>query len=249
MKYDAVLKNMGSAAFRRQDVLDALLTAYTDYNVGSFNRHFSKLLSNDRMENVGEDLYIAVSPSTVKKIYVHNGPSPKMSDVESFLSAEFPLAEYLVMETVQLNEFFDHQVAQNTIIVMTEKMLMDAFFERMKGKFSSVLFAPNIDVLQRYGKNNSIIIERLNTRYPKNPEHGHRQSIEKLIVDLFAEKTIRAFLNTDDVPAFLETAFERYRINETRLFNYARARRVDAEIRRIIRDETAIKLFTEGGNR
>ncbi|MCL1984521.1 MAG: hypothetical protein FWG58_03885 [Methanomassiliicoccaceae archaeon] len=201
------------------------------------------------MESVGEDMYIAASPDTYRRIYVHKGPSPELSDLGSFLNAEFPLADFLIMETVQLNEFFDHQTAQNTMIVMTEKMLMDVFFEKIKERFSSVLFAPKADDLQRYGINNTIIIEKLSTRYPKNPRQRHSHSIEKLTVDLFAERTIRAVVNANDRPAALETIFKRYRINETRLFNYARTRRVDAEIRRIIRNDTAIKLYTEKGNR
>ena len=132
---------------------------------------------------------------------------------------------------------------------MVERMLMDTIFEGLNEHYPSVMLAPNIEEISRYGRNNSIIIMRLHTRYPKNIKYKRRYSIEKLIVDLFAEKAIEEFLNPNDYPTALETAFKRYRINETGLFNYAKSRRVDEEIRTMIMDKTRIKLYTAKGNR
>ena len=247
LKYVSVLNDISSDTFQRRDVLDALLRTHPDYNVSSFSRHFSKLLSYGAMENVGEDLYIKVSHGTAKELYTYKTPGSELIDVKSFLCSEFPLADFLVWETIQLNEFINHQIAQNTIIVMIEHMLMDAAFERLKGKFPTTLFSPTPMDYMRYGRNGTIAVQRLSYRYPKNPKQKHGYSIEKLIVDLFAEKIINSFVNADDYPAALETAFMRYRINETRLFNYARTRRVDAEIQTMIREQTAIRLYTDKG--
>ncbi|MCL2785929.1 MAG: hypothetical protein FWD81_01725 [Methanomassiliicoccaceae archaeon] len=247
MRYATVLNEMEEDTFSRQDLLGALLRKYPDYNAGSFNRHLSKMISRGILESVGENMYITVSLGTARDVYVYDEPSTELSDVESFLNTEFPLADILVWETGQLNEFLDHLTAQSMVIVMVERMLMDAVFERMKERFTSVLFAPGPSDLRRYGGNGTIVINRLSSRYPKNSKHRHGYSIEKLAVDLFAERTMEAFVNADDRPTALEVAFRRYRVNETKLFNYARTRRVDAEIREAI-GRANIKLHRGKGD-
>ena len=245
MKYAMVLNDIKSDVFCREDVLEAILRMNPDYNARAFNRHFSRLLLHGGMESVGENLYIKVRPETARKAFIYSNSSVELSTVESLLDTIFPRADFLVLETITLNEFFNHQIAQNTIIVMVERMLMNDFFEQLKEQFPSVLFAPKPDDLMKYGRNDSIIIEKLSTRYPKNSIHKRSFSIEKLAVDLFAERVIKEFINLDDYPSALETIFRKYRINETRLFNYARARRVDIEIRALVADRTNIELYTE----
>jgi hypothetical protein len=245
LKYAEIIKDIGSEVFSRKDLLKAVKERNPSYNAGSFNRQFSKLLSSGQIGRTGEDMYIAVTPETSRQIYTHASPSKELLGVEAFLSTEFYLADFIAWETIQLNEFLNHLLAQNAVIVMVERMLMDAFYERLKGEFTSVLFSPKPEDYQRYRSNGAIIVEKLSSRYPKNPKQRHGYSIEKLIVDLFAEKIIKETVSYGDYPAALELIFQRYRVNETKLFNYARSRYVDAEIRMMIKSETSIRLYTD----
>ena len=244
VKYASAIYNITSDTFTRQDVLYSIQKMNPDYHIGSFNRHFSKLLSLGCIENIAENLYIKVTPDSLRKNYKNRASSAELIAIESFLESRFPLAEFLLFEIIMLNEFLNHQIAQNTIIVTVEKMLIDAFFEELSLEFPSVMIAPRIEELSRYGNNGTIIIDKLQARYPKNSAQKHRYSIEKLLVDLFAEKLLKALLNPGDYPALFEIAFKKYIINETRLFNYAKSRRVDTEIKVMIKKETNIKLFT-----
>ena len=245
MKYATVLNDIKSDVFCREDVLEAILRMNPEYNTGTFNRHFSRLLLRGGMESVGENLYTKVHPDTARKTYIYSDPSVELSSVELSLDTIFPRADFLLLETTSFNEFLNHQIAQNTIIVMVERMLMDAFFEQLKEQFPSVLFAPTPDDFVKYGRNGSVVVVKLSARYPKNPVQKRSFSIEKLAVDIFAERIIKEFISLDDYPTALEIIFKKYRINETRLFNYARARRVDMEIRAMINDRTKIELYTD----
>jgi hypothetical protein len=244
MKYAEVVNDMGRDTFRRRDLLNALLKKYPAYNTGSFNRHLSRMLSNGLIENIGRDTYIVASHGTGKEAYVYKHPSKLFSEVSSFLVSEFPLAEFLIYETGQLNEFFEHQIAQNIIVVATEKMLTDAMFERMKGKFHSVLLSPDPEDLRRYAEDGSVIVERLSSRYPKNRTEKHHHSVEKLMVDIFAEKTMRSFFSAGDYRSALENMFRKYKVDETGMFNYAKVRYADKKIRDMLRD-AAVKLHTD----
>ena len=246
MKYATVPNNMGCGTFRRKDVLDALLEEYPDYNAGSFNRHFSRFVSSGLIENVGKDVYISVSGKTAKETYSYRSPSRQFSGVLSFLDSEFGLADFLMYETVQLNEFFNHQTAQNIIVVSAEKMLVDAVFEKLREKFRPVMLSSGLDDIRRYTENGLVIVEKLSSRYPKNRTDKHGYSIEKLMVDIFAEKTMRLLFSPGDYPSAVENMFRKYKVNETSMFNYAKIRRKDADIRSMLRNETAVKLYTDG---
>ena len=245
LKYATVLNDIKTDVFCREDVLEAILKMNPDYNTKAFNRHFSKLLLYGGMECVGENSYIKVRAGKARKTYLYSDPSAELSSTVLLLDTEFPRAEFIVMETTMLNEFLNHQIAQSTIIVLVERMLMDTFFERLKEQSPSVLFAPTTDDLLKYGRNGTVVVEKLSARYPKNPVQKRSFSIEKLSVDIFAERIIKDFINIDDCPLALEIIFKKYRINETRLFNYARERRVDVEIRTMIKDCTKIELYTD----
>jgi len=234
-----------SDTFNRQDVLDSILIENPNYKTKLFDWHFSKLLSANLLDKVGKNLYIKSDPATIRNIYSYTSQSEVFATVESLLSSEYPFGEFIIWESIALNEFVNHQIAMNTIFVMTDKMVMESFFELLKNSFPSVLISPTPANFMRYSQNNSIIIEKLSSRYPKNPKQIHRCSIEKLIVDLFAERTISSIVSKGDYPAALETIFERYKVNETKLFNYARMRYVEKEIRTMIKENTTIRLYTD----
>ena len=215
-----------------------------EYNEKSFNRHFTKLLSGDIISRVGENIYTISDYGKTKGIYSYDTPSEEYKGVESLLSENFPVADFIIWESSSLNEFFDHQISMNKIVVMVEKTSMNCFFEYLKDKFPSVLMTPSHEDIIRYSKDGTIIIDRLSYRYPKNTKQKHHCSIEKLIVDMFAEKTIKSIVNEADYPTALETMFKRYKVNETKLFSYAKTWHVDKKIRYFISERTNIRLLT-----
>jgi len=128
MKYAYALDHITGSIFSRQDLLDSFLFLDPDYNTGSFNRHFSKLLSAGFLECIGKNLYIKANKDSKKEIYTYNTPSDELITAEKMISSEFPLVDFIIWETVSLNEFINHLIANNTIIVMVEKMLTDSIF-------------------------------------------------------------------------------------------------------------------------
>ena len=69
--------------------------------------------------------------------------------------------------------------------------------------------------------------------------------LEKIIVDLFANKLLNSILSKGDYPEMLERMFEKYKINQVMLFRYARRRNKEKEIFDFIKDKTNINLISE----
>lgn len=66
--------------------------------------------------------------------------------------------------------------------------------------------------------------------------------LEKLLVDLFADEKLQLFLETSEFSTILEQAFHTYVIDESKMFRYARRRNIEDKIKRIIVEDTTIKL-------
>ena len=241
MNYCEMSRKFGHTCFSRTDMLREIKGLKPDYNENSLNKSLARLVERGLFIRVAEGVFVV--PELRRPAYSYEGKYTNMEDVKNFIKTQFPLIDYLVFETVQLNEFFNHQIAVNTIFVETEKETAEAIFESLRGVHASVLFSPSTDVYHRYGENGSIIVRPLPCRYPRNTKDKHGISLEKLIVDLFANNLLKDFLNTDDYPGALEEMFALYTINETKLFRYAKMRRVDTWLRETLR-KTSVKLYT-----
>lgn len=66
-----------------------------------------------------------------------------------------------------------------------------------------------------------------------------------MLVDMAAEKVIKATFSEAEYTGVLEQAFQKYIIDESQMFRYAKRRHVKDDILKIIHNQTTIKLRTE----
>jgi len=93
-----------------------------------------------------------------------------------------------------------------------------------------------------YASNDTIIVQNLITEAPVDQQEPHHVMLEKLLVDMFANKKMQLFLETREFNAILEDAFHTYVIDESKMFRYARRRNIEDKIKKIITEDTTIKL-------
>ena len=70
-------------------------------------------------------------------------------------------------------------------------------------------------------------------------------TLEKLLVDIFSEKLIKAMFSESEYPAIYETAFNSYVVDESQMFRYAKRRKSADKIKKFIQEETDAKLRLE----
>ena len=242
INYDSAIKKFAFRTFDKQDILRAIRNDNPSLSDNAVNKALSRLAAQGLIKRIANGLYVA--SDTQKADYFSYSRSETTQSIELLLKNKFPLIDFLVFDKTQLNEFLNHQIAKNTVFVETEEMLLENVFEALREQFPSVLFSPSPDGLARYGDENSIVVGALPCRYPKNKKRKHEFSIEKLIVDLFANKLLNEFLSNADYPAALETIFSVYHVNESALFSYAKYRRVVDVLETMIKEQTEIKLYT-----
>ena len=157
-----------------------------------------------------------------------------------------PFLEYRIFELVQMNEFLNHQIAHNAVFVFVKADLGDFVFETLKEKYpGKVLLNPSVKEYHLYWQDDLIIVGKLLTEAPKGKKAVWHTCLEKMLVDMTAEKVIKTAFSEAEYPGVLEQAFQKYIIDESQMFRYAKRRHIKDDILKIIQSQTGIKLRTE----
>lgn len=159
----------------------------------------------------------------------------KSNEIAMAIEDEFPLVDFVCFESVQLNEFLNHMIAQNTFFIMVERDALDSVFRYLQEEdFGNTLIKPRNQEWDAYWTRDSIVLLNLVSEHPRNTEMKHGISIEQLLVDVVAEKTFRLLYSKNEIYRIYETADRLYAIDYTRLLRYARRRGKVEEIGKYI---------------
>lgn len=145
---------------------------------------------------------------------------------------------YCVWNSDWVNEFSRHQVIKNFYIVEASKEELTSLFYRLKDKgLENVFLNPEPNVLDLYARDNEvpIVLKPLISRSPVMEDRYESKSVfvptlEKILVDLFTDTDIFYFVQGAELRRIFEHAIEKYAINFTRLFAYARRRNKSEEL-------------------
>ncbi len=223
MIYENTITQFGNEIFSRNDLYEALKKENPELSYNSFKWIVSELLDKELIYKIDYNLYTQ-NDDVSSKIY-----TPLYSDnvkrIKKMIDEKYPLAEFCIFETYLLNEFLNHQIVNNTIIVQIEKELGGFLFEFLQEELGTkVLYKPDKKNLQRYWSENCIIIVDRVSESPKDKQNPHNIVIEKLMVDIFAEPVIRNLFSPSEYPDMIEIITEKYYLDIKRMMRYAKRR-------------------------
>ena len=198
----------------------------------------SELIGAGAIERIGRNRYIA---SNSRHSIYHQHYSEQLETIASCITDKYPLVVFMIWDTLALNEFLNHQIANSTIFVEVEPVLERAVFEHLRQTLDrTVLFKPDQKSLNTYWEPGVIVVQKLTSQVPTSRENKHLPALEKIVVDLFANKLLETLFSQDELPSVIEQIFERYTIDESRLYRYAKRRNCYERILAFIRDKTKV---------
>jgi hypothetical protein len=244
MNKHAVIRELPDGTCTRQQILHAARIVEPSFKETQLRNLMGKLHDSALIVRVGRNQYQKVGKEPKKSVFT-GVYSHAAQQVIGHMQEQFPLLSYRVWELSWLNEFFNHQLAHNKIFVEVEKDGCDFVFSSLVEKFPGrVLLRPKAQELLHYGTDDGIIIDRLVTEAPKSDGEPYQVPLEKLIVDLFANKSL--MLSKGDYATAIETMFEKYRIDQVSMLRYARRRNKVKDVFGFLRDKTSIELLVQG---
>lgn len=234
--------------FNRKKILEITRKSNPHFSKNSVGWLLNKMTEEHLINRVGRDRYQVITGIQKKREYEYTS-SYKLDEVIKRLSYDYPLMEFQAWESIQLNVFLNHQIAHNTIFVEVESMMEDSVFETLRDSFDEkVLLKPDKKTFLTYGEENTIVVSKLITESPRNKNDKHKILLEKLLVDLFANKILNQIISNSEFPNIYEDAFERYLVDESKLFRYAKRRNAEKKVKELIIAKTNIVLKVEKVN-
>lgn len=208
--------------FSREDFITAFQKKNKNETKSSGRYQFQKLLSNGDIYRVGRNNYRMAEDSKGYYSYQYSEPA---FDIAKKIETLYPELDFRIFELVQLNEFVNHQIAHNVIFVSVESGLGSYVFDSLKDQYlGKILLNPSVEIFHQYWSEDMIVIQKLVSESPKGEGAVWETRLEKMLVDLVADKLLLSSVNSGEYDSIFHQAFQDFYIDESQLFRYARRR-------------------------
>lgn len=245
MDKDAILeKFQGGTVFDKTAFRQSVHSVNPDCSESMINWLLLSFRKKGILSSVGAGKYYVTSAQEVtKKMYIYPH-SPEYLDLEKELTERFPLLKFQMWELIQMNDFVNHQIAKNVIFIETENMMVNSVYENLHARYPYAMIEPDTAIFYKLrGPDTDIVVQKLPSEAPA-PLINHSCALEKIVVDILSKKLTGKLIERSEYPAIYEGIFNKFHIDETRMFRYARRRNLHDTLRSFISEQTNIQLKT-----
>ena len=229
----ALLKLSNKTVYSRDDLLRIFLSEKKDLSDGAFRWTLYNLLQEQKIFKTGYDTYVIVKPQ-ILPVYKPDY-SDKSKALKELLEEKFSDLHFVIFESVLLNEFLNHQIAQNTIYVQVEKDVSSYIFDILQEKYTgNVLYKPGKIDFNRYWTKDCIVVLDLISQTPLSQDAPHEIIAEKMLVDLIAEKSMAATFSPSELPFLFDNIMRSYQVDKRKMNRYAGRRGKTSQIKKYL---------------
>lgn len=162
--------------------------------------------------------------------------SDKANKLIRLIDKAYTYVRFTVFETVLLNEFLNHLISQNIIFLQVEKDSSIYIFRFLQEKgFDHVLYKPDKESFHLYWEKDSIVVTDMISEAPLRNNISHEITLEKMLVDIYADKLISSTYSKAEYPDILRQADDKYMLDKARMLRYARRRNRHDEIEQMLK--------------
>ena len=215
--------------YSRKEIIQCLKMIRPDLSKNTYQWAINSMIQNKSLMKQGYDSY-TLSSDYEKKEYIpdYSDASKKLIDI---IAKSFPNVRFTVFETVLMNDFLNHLIAQNTIFIQIEKNSSIFVFRFLQEQgYQNVLYKPGKKDIDLYWSKDCIIITDMISEAPIRSSSNHEIMLEKMLVDMAADKLISSTFNKAELPDVIENARARYYLDKIRMLRYASRRNRKDEI-------------------
>ncbi|MEI6047848.1 MAG: DUF6577 family protein [Bacteroidota bacterium] len=229
----------GKTSFSRESLLSFYRQFDPDLNDSTFRWRLYQLKAKKIITPISQNLFTLTYKPDFK-------PETGAFERKIFIRVEkqFTGLKQCIWTTQAVSEFMLHIPGKHITILQVEKEAMEPVFEFLKDQnLGKVYIQPEEKEIERYifETEHSIILQSLISKAPTQ-KVGKVTTItlEKMIVDLFSDKNLLIAFQGRELVHIINNAYQRYSINFTTLFHYARRRGKKIAIKGFLSEKTDI---------
>lgn len=227
----------GRSSFDRDELFQFYIHFEPTLKESTFSWRIYDLKKKDIIKTIGRGLYVISYKPKYKPVLSDN-----VLKIASKTNEKFEEIQYAIWENQWLNEFTQHQVSNQMIVVEAEKEFIESLYYYLNDSLKMDFFLnPDDKEIEFYISESTVpvVIKRLVTRAPISKLKVKKNAVpiatlEKIMVDLFADENLFHFYQGSELINIYEKILERYSINFTKLFSYAKRRKKEQEIKQFM---------------
>lgn len=209
----------------KEDLFDLYKKTYSNDNIKTFENMIGLLKQYEIITDYSNEYY-----AIMEKALYRIKEQEELKKINNIILNKYKDIKTIVWSTNILNEFTQHYIMNNYIVVETERfaveMILTLLKEKLMKKYTIVtesMYNENKNVF--LNNENLIIVKSLNSRAPldKNKDGVLEPTIEKIMIDLYKDK-LYEFVQGKELEHIYTNIFDSYSINLKRLYSYAKDR-------------------------
>lgn len=209
----------------KKDLFDLYKKTYSNDNIKTFENMIGLLKQYEIITDYSNEYY-----AIIEKALYRIKEQEELKKINNIILKEYKDIKTIVWSTNILNEFTQHYIMNNYIVVETERfaveMILTLLKEKLMKKYTIVtenMYNENKNVF--LNSENLIIVKFLNSRAPldKNKDGVLEPTIEKIMIDLYKDK-LYEFVQGKELEHIYTNIFDSYSINLKKLYSYAKDR-------------------------
>jgi hypothetical protein len=211
------LKN-GAAYFSTDAVRAAAKETKLPLTDGTLKVYLAEAVAKGLIHSAGRGWYSRLSERVVLD------PKPVAKLVRAVEKA-FPLLDFCVWSTVQLNPWMHHLLARPVHFVLAPEDNLESIGDRLRSEGWVVAVNPPASVAAKsiQPDEKMVVLRPSLSRQPKAEKH--QASIEQILVDLIAETAPLSLMDSAEAQAVVDTILNRYLMQFGSLQRYAATRK------------------------
>jgi hypothetical protein len=230
----------GKAMFSRNELFDFFHHINPDWKETTFRWKIHDLKNKQIIRQISREFFTL----SCKPVFVPN-ISEQEFKIFSKISKQFPMLKTCIWSTQIVSEFMLHLPARFIIVLQVEKVALEPVYDFLKAqKYKHLFIQPSEKEIERYVYENdsTIVLQSLVTKSPVIEINTLTTvTLEKLLVDLLSDKKLFATFQGSELIHIVNTAYNRYSMDFTRLFHYAGRRRKEFELAELLKQTEAPK--------
>jgi len=248
MSKDYIIEQLENQFKEKESFLrEELFDFYRQFEPDLKDNTFRWRIYNLKTEKIITPLSRGLFTLSYKPVFI-----PEIGDVEKRIftkvAKQFPGLRQCIWSTKAINEFMLHIPGRYITVLQVEKEALEPVYEFLKEqKYSNVYIQPEEKEIERYiyESDTAIILQSLITKSPTQRIKTITSiTIEKMIVDLYSEKKLYNAFQGSELVHIINNAYNRYSIDFTKLFGYAKRRRKEVGLEEFLSTKTDIPKST-----
>jgi len=238
LKIEEIKNVFGDKPFTNDDLYHFYQKYDPDLNKNTFRWRVYALKNDGVIYTLKRGVY-----ATNRKKVVEPAVSKKLKKLFSNVQTQFPYIDMCIWETSWLNNLMVHQAFSNNIVLEIDKDAAPAVFAFLQESHKDVYLNPGkyeVDTYITAGQSN-IIIKNLTVTSPLiNIQNITIPTIEKIMVDLFADAELFIAYQGAELQNIFQELFRFYNVNRSTLKQYAHKRHIRDKLISFLKNEANI---------